>query len=361
MSRIDRQNEFSGTRDVADQHRFDESRLADYMRAHIDGFEGPIEVSQFKGGQSNPTYRITAPSGRYVMRRKPPGKLLPSAHAVDREFRVISALHRVGFPVARPHLLCLNEDVVGTMFYIMDFVDGRVFWDPHVPDVPKDERAALYDAMNAAIARLHSIDPEEVGLAEFGKPDGYIARQIKRWSSQYESSATGTIAEMDKLMAWLPEATPPDSGAAIVHGDFRLDNIIFDAGRPEMRAVLDWELSTLGDPLGDFTYHLMAWKMPPSETGAGVGSLHGHDLEALGIPSMDDYVARYCERTGRDGIENLDFYLAYNFFRLAAILQGIVGRVRDGTASNPHAGAMAEMVRPLSETAWDYARAAGAS
>jgi len=361
MTTIDRQNEFSGTREVADQHRFDTDRLGDYMAGHVEGFADLLDVVQFKGGQSNPTYLITAKSGRYVMRRKPPGKLLPSAHAVDREYRVISALHAAGFPVARPHVLCEDTDVIGTMFYIMDFVDGRVFWEPHIPDLAPEERGAIYDAMNAAIAKLHSIDPVAAGLGDFGKPAGYVARQIKRWSGQYESSATGTVAEMERLMAWLPDACPADSGSAIVHGDFRLDNIIVDHEKPVLRAVLDWELSTLGDPLGDFTYHIMQWKMPPSKTGAGVGSLVGHDLAALGIPSMEDYVARYCERTGRPGIDNLDFYLAYNFFRLAAILQGIVGRVRDGTAANPHAAAMEQMVRPLAETAWGYAREAGAA
>lgn len=361
MSRIDRQSAFTGTREVHARHRFDEGRLAEYMAAHVAGFEGPVEVSQFKGGQSNPTYLVAAASGRYVLRRKPPGKLLPSAHAVEREYRVISALHACGFPVARPHVLCEDADVIGTAFYIMDFVDGRVFWEPHMPGLGAAERGAIYDDMNATIARLHCIDPEDAGLGDFGRPAGYVARQIRRWSAQYESSASETIEEMDRLMTWLPEACPPDSGSVIVHGDYRLDNLIVDSERPVVRAVLDWELSTLGDPLGDFAYHLMTWRMPRSKSGAGTGSLLGHDLAALGIPSLEDYVARYCERTGRKGIDNLDFYFAYNFFRLAAILQGIVGRAREGTAANPHAAAMAEMVRPLAETAWGYARAAGAA
>jgi len=357
---IDRQTAFSGTRPVSGPASFDEDRLADYMAAHIEGFAGPLEVRQFKGGQSNPTYLIKAPSGAYVLRRRPPGKLLPSAHAVDREFRVIRALHEAAFPVARPHLLCADDDVIGTMFYIMDYVPGRVFWEPHLPSLEAGERGAIYDAMNGAIAQLHNIDPEAAGLSGFGKPDGYIARQIKRWSEQYARSAIESVADMERLIAWLPGACPRQSGVAIVHGDYRLDNIIFDASGPDILAVLDWELSTLGDPIGDFTYHLMQWHMPDSETGAGTGTLLGHDLARLGIPDVDDYVARYCARTGRAEIDNLDFYFAYNFFRLAAILQGIAGRVRDGTAASPHGAAMETMVKPLAATAWGYAQKAGA-
>lgn len=358
--RIDRQREFSGVRDVAEPLRFDEGRLAAYMADHVEGFRGPITVAQFKGGQSNPTYRITAASGAYVLRRKPPGKLLPSAHAVEREYRVISVLHAQGFPVARPHALCEDDGVIGTAFYIMDHVDGRVIWEPSVPGVAREERSRIYDALNATIARLHTIDIEAAGLRDFGKPTGYVARQIRRWSEQYKASETGSVPEMDRLMAWLPEACPEQTDAAIVHGDFRLDNVILAKDEPRVLAVLDWELSTLGDPVADFTYHLMQWRMPPSETGAGVGSLVGCDLGALGIPSLEDYVARYCERTGRDGLPHLDFYLAYNFFRMAAIFQGIMGRVRDGTAANPQAAAMGTQVRPMAEVAWRYAERAGA-
>lgn len=358
--RIDRQAAFSGTREIADAYRFDSDRLVEYLAEHIEGFGGPVDIAQFKGGQSNPTYMITAGSGKYVLRRKPPGKLLPSAHAVDREFRVISALHAEGFPVARPFVLCTDDDIIGTMFYVMDCVEGRVFWEPHIPDIARDERTAIFDAMNDTIARLHTIDFEAAGLSDFGRPGGYVARQIKRWSGQYVQSQTQTVAEMDKLMDWLPGACPPDSGASIVHGDFRLDNLILDPHEPKVLAVLDWELSTLGDPVGDFTYHLMQWVMPRSETGAGTGSLLGLDLQELGIPALDDYIDRYCERTGIGAIENIDFYFAYNFFRLAAILQGIVGRVRDGTATNPNAQAMATQVRPLAQTAWKYAQQAGA-
>lgn len=357
---IDRQETFSGTKDVAAALAFDEARLAGWLEKNVPGFKGPLKASQFKGGQSNPTYRIEAASGTYVLRRKPPGKLLPSAHAVDREFRVISALHGVGFPVARPLVLCADEDVVGTMFYLMDCVEGRVYWTPELPDCDRAERGAIYDTMNETIARLHTIDFEAVGLSDFGKPSGYVARQIKRWSQQYRASETQQVAEMERLIEWLPGATPPDTGAAIVHGDFRLDNMILARDEPKVLAVLDWELATLGDPVGDFTYHLMQWHMPKSRFGSGTGSLVGLDMDALGIPSLEAYVASYCERTGRDGIPNIDFYFAYNFFRLAAILQGIVGRVRDGTATNENAAGMASQVTPLAETAWRFAERAGA-
>ncbi len=360
MPPIDRQAAFSGTRPVAQAHRFEVVRLERWLSDHVDGFRGPVDISQFRGGQSNPTYKVTAASGTYVIRRKPPGKLLPSAHAVDREFRVISALHAQGFPVARPLALCEDESVIGTMFYVMDYIDGRIFWLPHLPDLDRQERSAIYDSMNETIAQLHSIDYEAAGLAGFGKPDGYVARQIRRWSEQYRLSETVTIPEMNRLMDWLPDACPPQSLNSLVHGDFRLDNLIIHPRQPRVVAVLDWELATLGDPIGDFTYHLMQWHMPPSPTGAGTGSLLGFDLPSLGIPTQDDYIARYTERTGFV-IENLDFYFAYNFFRLAAILQGIAGRVRDGTATNPNAAAMADQVLPLARTAWAYAERAGAA
>ncbi len=360
MTNDSRQEAYEGTRAVSEQLRFDEDRLAEYLSDNIDGFAGPITVQQFKGGQSNPTYKVTAANGAYVLRRKPPGKLLPSAHAVDREFKVISALHNQGFPVARPHLLCEDDDVVGTMFYVMDFVDGRIVWNPHIPGVSRDERVAIFDQLNTTIANLHMLDVEAAGLSDFGRPEGYVARQIKRWSGQYQASTEGTIDEMDRLIVWLPEACPPDNPPTIVHGDFRLDNVILHPERPEILAVLDWELCTRGDPIADFTYHMMQWHMPPSEGVAGVGSLIGHDLGALGIPSVSDYAEAYCRRTGRSEIPNFDFYFAYNFFRLAAIYQGIVGRVRDGTAANQNAAAMEELIRPIAEVAWGYAKRAGA-
>jgi aminoglycoside phosphotransferase (APT) family kinase protein len=356
---IDRQTEFSGTRGVREAYKFDEAALAAYLTTHVAGFEGPMSVEQFKGGQSNPTYKLITPGACCVLRRKPPGKLLPSAHAVDREFRVISALHKQGLPVARPHLLCEDDSIIGTAFYVMDFVGGRVFWEPYMPGISGTERAAIFNQLNSFMAKLHCVDVDAAGLNDFGRPEGYVARQIKRWSQQYKASETEIVPAMNKLMDWLPDASPSSGQVSLVHGDFRLDNCIIDATSPDICAVLDWELSTLGDPIADFTYHLMQWRMPPSETGAGVGSLIGH--EALdGVPMLEDYVAAYCEARGLSGIPDLDTYLAYNFFRMAAIFQGIVGRVRDGTAANPRAGEMANLVAPMADVAWEYARKAGA-
>ena len=359
-SAINRQEEYSGTKPVADALRIDVAALESYMEDNVEDFTGPVSVEQFKGGQSNPTYKLTAPSGTYVLRRKPPGKLLPSAHAVDREYRVISALHGGGFPVARPYALCEDDDVIGTMFYIMDCVEGRVLWDAHIPTVSREERGQIFDAMNDTIVQLHSFDYEAAGLGDFGKPQGYVARQIKRWSEQYRLSETQNVDEMNRLMEWLPGACPETSRSALVHGDYRLDNMILHPTEPRILAVLDWELSTLGDPIGDFTYHCMQWHMPTSESGQDTGSLVGLDLEALGIPTLDAYVARYCEGMGISGFGNVDFYFAYNFFRLAAILQGILGRVRDGTATSPHAEAKGHLVQPLARVAWSYAERAGA-
>jgi aminoglycoside phosphotransferase (APT) family kinase protein len=360
MSGDDRQQKFSGTKEVADALRFDERKLADYLSLHIDGFAGPLSVRQFRGGQSNPTYELTTPTRKYVLRRKPPRRLLPSAHAVDREYRIIAALHPTGFPVARPYVLCEDESVIGTSFYVMDCVNGRVFWGPLLPGLAPDERAAIYDAMNATIARLHTLDYEKLGLADFGKPGNYISRQVARWTKQYRASETEKIEEMDRLIAWLPDHLPVEEKTAIVHGDFRLDNMILHPTKPEILAVLDWELSTIGDPLADFTYHLMQWQMPQGLATNGAASLEGHDLNALGIPGMDDYVALYCRRTGRTATPNMDYYAAYNFFRLAGILQGIVGRVRDGTAASENAAQNAAAVRPLAERGWRFAERARA-
>jgi aminoglycoside phosphotransferase (APT) family kinase protein len=354
---LDRQAAFTGTRPVPVSYRIDLGRLEVLMKREIDGFRGALIAEQFKGGQSNPTYKLTSPSGQYVLRRKPPGKLLPSAHAVDREYRVIAALYGAGFPVPRPWVYCPDETVIGTPFYIMDFVDGRVFWEPYAPGISGEERAALFDGLNATIAHLHRLDPASLGLSDFGKPQAYLVRQIKRWSEQYRASTARPVAEMERLIEWLPKACPPDSGAAVVHGDFRLDNCIIHPQEPRVVAVLDWELSTLGDPLADFTYHLMQWFVP--KTREGIGTLRGHERDP-GIPALADYVAAYCRRTGCGGIPLLDFYLAYNFFRLAAILQGIAGRVRDGTAVNAKAAAMADQVLPLAQTAWSFARKIGA-
>jgi aminoglycoside phosphotransferase (APT) family kinase protein len=312
-------------------------------------------VRQFRGGQSNPTYLLESPSGKYVLRRKPPGKLLKSAHAVDREYRVISALYAADFPVPRPYVLCKDEEIVGTMFFIMEFVEGRIYWDLDLPDSDPGERRAIYEHANQTIADLHKFDYEQIGLSDFGKPGNYFARQISRWSKQYAASETSKITAMNKLIEWLPGNIPDDESATVVHGDYRLDNMIIHPTEPRIIAVLDWELSTIGHPLGDFTYHLMAWQMP--EIGIGSTGLQGKDLEALGIPSEEEYVARYCAKTGRDdGIANRDFYSAYNFFRIAAILQGIAGRVRDGTAASVHAERAANAVAPLASLGWEYAQ-----
>jgi aminoglycoside phosphotransferase (APT) family kinase protein len=357
---LDRQHVFSGTKDASPSLALDAARLERYLADKIAGFAGPLTIKQFKGGQSNPTYLLETPARKYVLRRKPPGKLLPSAHAVDREFRVISALHAQGFPVAAPLAYCADESIAGTAFYVMDCIDGRVFWEPQMPSSDPGERAAIYDAMNDTIARLHSFDPADIGLADFGKGENYVARQVERWSKQYRASETERIDEMEQLIAWLPAHIPPAGPVRLVHGDYRLDNLIIAPAAPRVAAVLDWELSTLGDPLADFSYHLMAWHMPHSESAAGTASLIGHDLAALGIPPMADYVDDYVARTGLDPRAHLDTYLAYNFFRIAAILQGIIGRVRDGTATSEHAPAKAEMIRPLAMKAWEFALAAGA-
>jgi aminoglycoside phosphotransferase (APT) family kinase protein len=356
MTGTDRQSTFSGTREVAAGLRFDIGRLETYLCEHIAGFAGPIVVSQFKGGQSNPTYLVETSLRRYVLRRKPPGKLLPSAHAVDREFRVISALHGQGFPVAEPVLYCADGSIVGTAFFVMAHVEGRVFWEPHMPASDPAERAKVYDAMNATLAQLHSFDPAAIGLGDYGRGENYVARQVERWSKQYRASETEPIEEMERLIAWLPAHLPPPQPPRVVHGDYRLDNMILAAGAARILAVLDWELSTLGDPLADFSYHLMQWHMPAAD--AGTGSLLGFDLAALGIPSLDAYVNSYVARTGLDPRPHLPVYFAYNFFRLAAIIQGIVGRVRDGTATSAVAAAKAELVRPLAAKGFEFARQA---
>jgi aminoglycoside phosphotransferase (APT) family kinase protein len=355
-----RQEQFSGTREVSEAHKFDVARLEEYMLSHVEHFHGPITVRQFKGGQSNPTYLLESPSGKYVMRRKPPGKLLKSAHAVDREFKVISALYAADFPVPRPYVLCEDEAIVGTMFFIMEFVEGRIFWELDLPGLSPEERAAIYDNLGRTIADLHNFDHEKIGLRDYGKPGNYFARQISRWSKQYLASETQKLELMDRLIAWLPENIPDDESVSVVHGDYRLDNVIIHPTEPRIIAVLDWELSTIGHPLGDFTYHLMGWQTP--EIGIGSSGLLGKNLETLGIPAEEEYVARYCDRTHRpDGIQNRDFYAAYNFFRIAAILQGIAGRVRDGTAASAHAERADKAVPVLADMAWSYAQNAGAS
>ena len=352
-----RQELNSGTKEVAEKHKFDVASLEAYMKDHVEGYEGPLTVEEFKGGQSNPTYKLGTPNQNYVMRRKPPGKLLPSAHAVDREYRVITALADTDVPAPRTFCLCEDESVIGTMFYIMEMVDGRVEWDPLLPHLSAEERRAHYLAMNDAIAKLHNVDFEAVGLGDFGKHGDYVARQIHIWSKQYLASETETIEEMDNLRAWLPENIPAKDETSIVHGDYRIDNMIFHPTEPKVLAILDWELCTLGHPLADFTYHMMGWKLP-----LGLfGGLIGVDFEKEGIPTEEEYANAYCQETGRpEGIEGWDYYMAFNLYKLACILQGIVGRVRDGTAASDHAEQNANAVRPLAEAAWKFAVAAGA-
>jgi len=326
-----------------------------YLEAHLDGFCGPLTATKFPSGQSNPTFLLEAPSGKYVLRRKPRGQLLKSAHAVDREFRVISALQGSDVPVPRPHLLCADDSVIGTMFFVMDYCAGRNFQDPLVPEVGTADRAAIYDDMNRVLAALHSVDIDAAGLADFGRPGNYFERQIARWTQQYRASETETIAAMDALINWLAVNTPADDGRiALVHGDYRIDNMIFDAAAPRMIAVLDWELSTLGHPFADLGYQCMQWRMPTGPVGRG---LDGVDRAALGIPSEDDYVARYCQRMGIAAIPNWPFYLAFAFFRLAAIIQGVKKRGLEGNASNPERAAeLGTIVPVLAEKAVDLVK-----
>ena len=355
---------FTGTKPVAEQHRFDSGALSKWMETHVSGFAGPLSVEMFKGGQSNPTYKLITPLKAYVMRAKPGpvAKLLPSAHAVEREFRVMKALHGTGVPVAEMYALCEDESVIGRAFYIMECVEGRVMWDQALPDMSNAQRGAIYDEMNRVLAALHSVKPTDIGLEGYGKPGNYFERQIGRWSKQYVASITQPIEEMDRLMEWLPQNIPAmardESMVSVVHGDYRLDNLMFHPTEPRVLAVLDWELSTLGHPLADFSYHCMAWHIPPGSF-RGIGGL---DVAALGIPTEAEYIARYCERTGLATPEQLktdwNFYLAYNLFRLAAILQGIAKRVEMGTASSAQAVSSAAGARPLAQLAWRYASAA---
>ncbi len=347
----------SGTKEVDERYRLDEARLAAWLRDHVEGFAGPLEFRQFKGGQSNPTYQLVTPAKRYVLRRKPPGKLLPSAHAVDREFKVISALGKTGFPVARAYALCEDEAVIGTMFYVMDMVEGRILWDGTLPEHQPAERRAIYNAEIETLARLHTVDYQAIGLGDFGKPGNYFARQIDRWTKQYKASETASLDTMNRLMEWLPATVPADDQTSIVHGDYRLDNMILHATEPKVIAVLDWELSTLGNPLADFSYFLMNWVMPSDQRG-GLSEIT--DLGAYGIPTVEEAVAQYCRLTGRDGLPQLDWYFSYNLFRLAGICQGIVGRVRDGTAASSHAALMEARVPILAKGAWEFAQRAGA-
>jgi aminoglycoside phosphotransferase (APT) family kinase protein len=330
--------------------------LTEWMKARVEGFAGPLEVLRFAGGQSNPTYQLRTPGMRYVLRRKPPGALVASAHAVEREFRVIDALGRAGFAVPHAYALCEDEAVIGSSFYVMAMVEGLILWDGRLPDMATDERGAIYRAEIDTLAALHRLDPDAIGLGDYGRPGNYFARQLARWSKQYRESDGPRDAAMDRLIAWLPQRLPPDRPVRVVHGDYRLDNMILHATEPRVVAVLDWELSTLGDPTADLTYFLMHWVTPPHERG----SLNGLDLAALGIPTLDEALDRYLAATG-DGLgAPLAWYLAYNLFRLAAILQGVAARARAGTANNARAGLAQGRVAPLAEAAWRFAVEAGA-
>lgn len=353
---------YTGTKPVADSHAFDVAALQAHLARALPGFAGPLQVEQFKGGQSNPTYKLVTPSRSYVMRTKPgpAAKLLPSAHAIEREFRVMRALHGSAVPVPEMLLLCEDESVIGRAFYIMEFIPGRVLWEQSLPGFEPAERGRLYDEMNRVIAALHQVDVGAAGLADYGKPGNYFERQIARWSKQYQASITQPIDAMDELMRWLPAHMPAsardESQVSVVHGDFRLDNLVFHPSEPRVLAVLDWELSTLGHPLADFSYHCMSWHIPPGAF-RGIGGL---DLAALGIPAEADYVRRYCERTGRADpqavMADWNFYMAYNLFRMAGILQGIAKRVEDGTASSAQARQAGAGARPLAEMGWRIAR-----
>ena len=340
--------QFVGTRAVDERHQFDLAKLEQYLSNHVEGFKGPLSAEQFSGGQSNPTFLLTAASGKYVLRRKPPGKLLPSAHAVDREYRVMSALYPTDVPVARTFCLCEDQDVIGTSFYVMDFVEGRVLWDGLLPELSADERVKIYDELNRVISALHSVNYQAVDLETYGRPGNYIERQVSRWVKQYRASETERIESMENLIDWLPNNIPSDEEVTVIHGDYRLDNVILHPSEPRILAVLDWELSTLGHPVSDFAYHCMYWRLTPGE----FRGIQGVDHSGSGIPDEASYVQRYCERTGRDVTQNWDFYIAFNMFRLSAILQGIMGRVKDGTASSEHAFEQGKRARPMADAGW---------
>jgi hypothetical protein len=340
----------SGIGSASDKAPFDVAALEAYLQLHIEGFRGPLKVEQFQGGQSNPTFRLSAGDRRYVLRKKPPGELLPSAHAVDREYRVITALAATDVPVPKTFCFCADVSVIGTPFYVMDCVDGRICFDPSLPGMTTAERGAIFDEMNRVIAALHSVDYAAIGLADYGKPGNYFERQIGRWCKQYRASETEQLPAMDRLIDWLPNNIPPGEESSIVHGDLRLDNLILHPTEPRVLAVLDWELSTLGHPLADFSYNMITWRLAPGE----FRGLLGHDLKALGIPDEETYLAAYCRRTGRAPIppDDWDFYCAYNMFRLAAILQGIMARAMNGSAANADALEVGRRAKPIGEAAW---------
>lgn len=351
---MDYEKEMVGTVAVPAKDQLDEVKLNGWMEANVEGFAGPMTITKFKGGQSNPTYRIDTSGQSYVLRRQPFGKLLPSAHAVDREYKAMAALYPTGFPVPRPYGLCEDPELLGSKFFVMSLADGRSLWDGTLPGCDPEERRAIYNAMIDTIADLHMQKPDEIGMGDFGKPTDYCARQIARWSKQYKLSETEVIPEMDRLIEWLPTTIPPQHGNSIAHGDYRLDNMIFHKTEARIIAVLDWELSTLGDPIADFSYLMLNWISPP-DGRAGIGGL---DHAALGIPTMEEAVNRYVTRTGFP-VPPMDWYFSFNLFRLAGIIQGIKKRVIDGTASSAHAKEMSDRVLPLVQRAYEYARKAG--
>lgn len=332
-------------------------RLESWLSGQIGGFQGPVRLTKFPGGQSNPTYRLDSAGASYVLRRKPFGPLLPSAHAVDREHRLIAALHPTGFPVARPYALCTDDSVIGSMFYVMELVDGRSLADGSLPDETPETRAAMYRSLTTTLAGLHNVDHGAVGLGDYGRPGNYFERQVGRWTKQYRASQTDDIPEVEGLLEFLPRTVPAQSRTSIIHGDYRIDNALFEPDGARIKAVLDWELSTLGDPLADFTYYAMQWAMPSESGGAG---LAGVDFAATGIPTLTETVELYCSLTGRDSVPAMDWYFAYNLFRLVGIVQGIKKRIIDGNASSDKAEATVARLVPLAKTAWQFARQAGA-
>ena len=335
------------------RQELDLTHLDDWIRPFIPAFNGPLQAEKFAGGQSNPTFKLTAGDKHYVLRRKPQGELLASAHAVDREFAVLSGLSSTNVPVPNPIALCDDDAVIGSMFYVMEHLEGRIFWDPAIPEVDNEERSHIYDQMNQVLADLHNIDVHAVGLSEFGRPGNYYERQISRWTKQYRASETENLASMERLIEWLPSNLPADDGrVSLVHGDYRLDNMIFHPTEPRIIGILDWELSTLGHPLADLAYQLMAWRFPRD---GGVAGLQGIDRAALGIPDDESYIRSYCDRTGQGAIENWNFYMAFCFFRMAAILQGIKKRVEVGTASSAEAESRGAMVKPLAQLGASFA------
>ena len=344
---------FSGVGPVRPAHSFDVGRVTDFLEREIDGFRGPIGVSQFSGGQSNPTFLVSTPTHQYVLRRKPAGPTLKTAHAVDREFRVTRALYEQGIPVARPFAFCDDPSVMATPFFVMEFVAGRIFWDPALPGLNERERTAVYDALAQTLAKLHQVSPDHAGLGDFGRREHYFTRQIARWSEQYQAARTRPIAAMDHLMSWLRDHPPAPSGrTSVIHGDYRLDNVIFAESAPTVRAVIDWELSTLGDPLADLSYQCMPWHLPPG----AFGSLAGADLTALGIPSESAYMERYFSIAGGGRPADWEACIVYNLFRLASILEGVARRAIDGNASSQRAALMAQLVEPIANTAWALAK-----